>query len=91
MTSTVATSDVLLMFNNPGAEASVRLMARLSEESKTRGLGSQENLGGGGGSGSSRRNKDEQPGGAGSGGSGGAKKGSKGEVDESYINSGESE
>ena len=91
VTSVVSTSNVLLLFNNPRVEGSVKLLTRLSEESKLRGLGSQENLTSGGGSGGTRGKKDDQLGANGEGRSGAKVERKGGEVDESYINSGESE
>lgn len=87
VTSTVPTSDVLLLFNNPKVEASMKLLTRLTKESR----GSQENLagsGGPGGSGGGRSFDGKGASGKGRGERGTPSKG--GEVDESYINSGES-
>ena len=91
VTSVVSTSDVLLLFNNPRMEASIKLLTRLSEESKLKGFGSLENLTGGGSSGGARGKKDDKPGANSEGGSGSKTEKKGGEVDESYINSGESE
>lgn len=91
VTSVVSTSDVLLLLNNPRVEASVKLLTRLSEESKAKGLGSQENLTGRGSSGGAGGRKDDQSGATDEGGSGTKRERKGGEVDESYINSGESE
>ena len=88
VTSVVPTSDVLLIFNNPTAESSVKLLSQLSEESKLRS--SQENSANTGGS-SGGANRSDHQGATGSEGGSRSKSGSKGgEVDESYINSGES-
>ena len=89
VTSTVPTSDVLLLFNNPKTSACVKLLTRLTKESKLKS--SQENSASGGGSGrraGGHSSEGERASGKGRGGGGTPNKG--GEVDESYINSGES-
>ena len=83
------TSDVLLLFNNPKVEASVKLLTRLTKESEMKG--SQENLAGSSGPGGSRGGHSFD--GKGASGKGRGERGTPskgGEVDESYINSGES-
>ena len=83
-------NDVLLLFNNPKTGASMKLLTRLTEESKMKS--SQENSANGGGSGRSAGGHNIDAKGASSKGRGGSRTPSKGgEVDESYINSGESE
>ena len=87
------TSDVLLIFNNPKSDASAKVLTRLSQESKRRSA--QENSAGSGGGagsgGSAGGRKFDGKGASGKERSGGGTPGKGGEVDESYINSGESE
>ena len=87
VTSVVPTTDVLLIFNNPRVESSVKLLSQLSETSKLRS--SQENSASPGGSGEGGHNNSSHRG-TSDRKSSSKKSGKGGEVDESYINSGES-
>ena len=78
---------MLLIFNNPKVESSIKLLTRLTQESKIRS--SQENLASGGGR-DARGHNSGRKGASGKGGSSGTRASKGGEVDESYINSGES-
>ena len=88
VTSVVPPNEVLMIFNNPEAESSRKLLARLSEESKLKSA--QESLMGSGAAGGSGGHKKGTEGATGVGGSSGKRASKGGEVDESYINSGES-